>query len=48
MFQYTTERNGVIETRVERKVTVTSDEMDDIDHDAVRFMISCTSMFYLW
>ena len=35
LLQYKTERNGVIETRVERKITVTSDEMDDIDHDAV-------------
>ena len=34
-FQYKTERDGVIETRVERKVTVTSDGDDDLDHDAV-------------
>ena len=34
--QYKTERDGVIETRVERKITVTSDENDDIDHDMVR------------
>ncbi|KAL4235974.1 hypothetical protein ACF0H5_004362 [Mactra antiquata] len=32
---YKTERDGVIETRVERKITVTSDENDDLDHDAL-------------
>lgn len=34
-FQYKTERDGVVETRVERKVVITSDDQDGIDHDAV-------------
>ena len=46
--QYKTERDGVIETRVERKITVTSDENDDTDHDAVGTctynMLHCRSM----
>jgi hypothetical protein len=36
--QYKTERDGVVETRVERKITVTSDGDDDLDHDAVSFL----------
>ncbi|XP_060604242.1 uncharacterized protein LOC132757077 isoform X2 [Ruditapes philippinarum] len=32
---YKTERDGVVETRVERKITVTSDGDDDLDHDAL-------------
>ena len=32
--QYKTEKDGVIETRIERKMVITSDS-DDIDHDAV-------------
>ncbi|XP_052774510.1 band 4.1-like protein 3 isoform X8 [Mya arenaria] len=32
---YKTERDGVVETRVERKITVTTDEDDGIDHDAL-------------
>lgn len=32
MFQYKTERNGVVETRVEQKITIQSDG-DPIDHD---------------
>ncbi len=34
LFQYKTEKDGVIETRIERKMVITSDG-DDIDHDAV-------------
>ncbi|XP_052774501.1 trichohyalin-like isoform X3 [Mya arenaria] len=33
--KYKTERDGVVETRVERKITVTTDEDDGIDHDAL-------------
>ena len=35
VLQYKTERDGVVETRVERKITVTTDDDDGIDHDAV-------------
>ena len=34
MLQYKTEKDGVVETRVERRVIVSSGE-GDIDHDAV-------------
>ncbi len=37
LFQYKTEKDGVIETRIERKMVITSDG-DDIDHDAVSFV----------
>jgi len=32
--EYKTEKDGVIETRIERKMMITSDNGDDIDHDA--------------
>lgn len=31
--QYKTERDGVVETRVEKKITIQSDGGDPIDHD---------------
>lgn len=34
LLQYKTERDGLIETRIERKMVITSD-VDDIDHDEV-------------
>lgn len=35
-FQYKTERDGKMETRVEKKVVISQEENgDDIDHDAV-------------
>ena len=36
--QYKTERDGVIETRIEKRVIVTGDAQD-IDHDKVRLLI---------
>ncbi|KAL3868986.1 hypothetical protein ACJMK2_041729 [Sinanodonta woodiana] len=33
VFMYKTEKDGVVETRVERKITVTSDDTDNIDDD---------------
>ena len=37
MLQYTSEKDGVVETRIERKITMEDDEDDDddIDHDFV-------------
>lgn len=32
LFQYKTERDGIVETRVEQKITIQSDG-DPIDHD---------------
>jgi len=32
--QYTTEKDGVVETRIERKMVITSDGDEQIDHDA--------------
>lgn len=35
VLQYRTETNGIVETRMEKKVVITEDGDDDIDHDAV-------------
>ena len=46
--QYKTEKDGVIETRIERKMVITSNDGDDLDHDAVsdtwRLMMSKTGV----
>ena len=43
-FQYKTEKDGVIETRIERKMVITSDDGDDIDHDEVRYGLEMISI----
>ena len=35
--QHKSERDGVIETRIERKIIVTGDEEDEFDHDKVYY-----------
>ena len=42
--QYRTEKDGVVETRIERKIIISS-EGDDIDHDAVSF---CSCAFHIF
>ena len=42
--QYKTEKDGVVETRIERKIIISS-EGDDIDHDEVSFW--CYGCYYL-
>ena len=34
-FQYKTEKDGVVETRIERKMVISNEGGEDIDHDAV-------------
>ena len=41
IFQYKSEKDGVVETRIERKITVEgdADDDDDIDHDFVSALL---------
>ena len=45
IFQYKSEKDGVVETRIERKITVEgdADDDDDIDHDFVSANVEIVS-----
>ena len=37
--QYKTEKDGVVETRIERKMMITSEAPEELDHDAVNIKL---------